>query len=64
MVVLPVWRRRGRVWDGGSRLKDTEKGRFWSAGEEEGVALPEGREHSDWQAVLAGVHARGEEKVG
>jgi hypothetical protein len=41
------------------RLRNTEKGRFWSGGEEGGVALPEGRRHSDWRALLAGVHARG-----
>jgi len=48
----------------GERLGDTAERSFSYGTEEEGVALPEGRRHSDWPAVLAGVEARGSEKVG
>ena len=41
------------------QLSNLQEGSFWSAAEGEGVALPEGSEHSDCAAVLAGVEARG-----
>jgi hypothetical protein len=58
------WAASREISEGGWRSKDTEKGRFWSGGEEEGVALVGGRRHPDREAILATIHARRQEKLG